>query len=193
VDVGVEQGDQRGRAGHHTDLPAGALLEGALVAVAAAVGPFLAGVGLGAFDVQFAPAPRGQRQVVLGEADRFLGSQRGVVQAAEEGDQPPAAALLADGVEQRANLLLAVGAAAAIAQTGIPASRQAIAYAIFAIIGTLGVGAPVGLYFAMGKRSADRLGRLKDWMGHNNAVIMAVLCLVIGMKLLGDGVGGLSS
>ena len=91
------------------------------------------------------------------------------------------------------NLLLAVGAAAAIAQTGIPASRQAIAYAIFAVIGTLGVGAPVSLYFATGERSADLLGRLKDWMGHNNAVIMAVLCLIIGMKLLGDAVGGLLS
>jgi hypothetical protein len=33
--------------------------------------------------------------------------------------------------------------------------------------------------------------RLKDWMGHNNAVIMAVLCLVIAMKLVGDGLSGL--
>jgi hypothetical protein len=41
---------------------------------------------------------------VLGEADRFLGSEGGVVEAAEERDQPPAAALLADGVEQRAGL-----------------------------------------------------------------------------------------
>jgi hypothetical protein len=49
--------------------------------------------------VQLAPAPLGKRQVLLGEADRFLGSQGGVVQAAEERDQPPAAPLLADGVE----------------------------------------------------------------------------------------------
>jgi Sap-like sulfolipid-1-addressing protein len=91
------------------------------------------------------------------------------------------------------NLLLAVGGAAAIAQTGIPASQQAIAYAVFAVIGTLGVGAPVGIYFAMGKRSAELLERLKDWMGHNNTVITAVLCLVIGVKLLGDALSGLSS
>jgi hypothetical protein len=89
------------------------------------------------------------------------------------------------------NLLLAVGGAAAIAQTGIPGSQQAVAYAVFAIVGTLGVGAPVVFYFAMGKRSAELLGRLKDWMSHNNAVIMAVLCLVIGVKLLGDGLSGL--
>jgi hypothetical protein len=30
-------------------------------------------------------------------------------------------------------------------------------------------------------------------MAHNNAVIMAVLCLVIGAKLVGDAIGGLSS
>lgn len=90
------------------------------------------------------------------------------------------------------NLLLAVGAAATIAQTGIAGGQQAVAYAVFAVIGTLGVAAPVVIYFAMGKRSAELLGRLKDWMAHNNAVIMAVLCLVIGVKLLGDAIGGLA-
>src|SRR5215218_331857 len=90
------------------------------------------------------------------------------------------------------NLLLAVGAAAAIAQLGIPGGQQAVAYAVFAVIGTLGVGAPVVLYFATGTRSAELLGRLKDWMAHNNAVIMAVLCLVIGVKLVGDALSGLT-
>jgi hypothetical protein len=90
------------------------------------------------------------------------------------------------------NLLLAIGGAAAIAQTGIAGGQQVIAYAVFAVIGTLGVAAPVVIYFAMGRRSAEVLGRLKDWMGHNNAVIMAVLCLVIGMKLIGDAISGLT-
>jgi hypothetical protein len=91
------------------------------------------------------------------------------------------------------NLLLTVGGAAAIDQTGIPGGQQAIAYAVVAIVGTLGVSAPLGLYFAMGKRSAELLGRLKDWIGQNNAVILSVLCLVIGMKLLGDALSRLSS
>jgi Sap, sulfolipid-1-addressing protein len=90
------------------------------------------------------------------------------------------------------NLLLAIGGAAAIAQTGIAGGQQVIAYAVFAVIGTLGVAAPVVIYFAMGRRSAEVLGRLKDWMGHNNAVIMSVLCLVIGMKLIGDAISGLT-
>ena len=91
------------------------------------------------------------------------------------------------------NLLLAVGGAAAIAQTGIAGGQQAVAYAIFALIGTVGVGAPVVIYFAMGERSQALLGRLKDWMDHNNAVIMSVLCLVIGAKVIGSGIAGLSA
>ncbi len=90
------------------------------------------------------------------------------------------------------NLLLAVAAAAAIAQTGIPGGEQAVAYAVFALIGTIGVGAPVVVYFTMGDRASRILDRLKGWMGQNNAVIMAVLCLVIGAKLIGDGIAGLS-
>ena len=35
------------------------------------------------------------------------------------------------------------------------------------------------------------LDELKAWMGAHNAAIMAVLCLVIGAKLIGDGISGL--
>ena len=91
------------------------------------------------------------------------------------------------------NLLLVIGGAAAIAQTGISGTEQAIAYVIFVLIGTIGVGAPVVIYLSVGPRAAATLGRIKDWMGHNNAVIMAVLCLVIGMKLVGDGISGLTN
>jgi hypothetical protein len=57
------------------------------------------------------------------------------------------------------NLLLAVSGAATIAQTGISGAQQAVAYLVFALIGTLGVGIPVGIYFAMGKRSEKLLER----------------------------------
>ena len=90
------------------------------------------------------------------------------------------------------NLVLAVAAAAAISQTGIPGGEQAIAYAGFAIIGTIGVAAPVVIYFGLGDRAGPILERLRAWMGHHNAAIMTVLCLVIGAKLIGDGIAGLS-
>jgi hypothetical protein len=91
------------------------------------------------------------------------------------------------------NLLLVAAAAAAIAQTGISGGEQAIAYLVFALVGTLGVGTPVGIYFVMGARSEKPLSELKDWMAQNNAVIMAVICLIIGVKLIGDAIGGLAA
>ena len=91
------------------------------------------------------------------------------------------------------NLILAIGAAVAIAQTGLPGSEQAIAYAVFALIGIVGVGAPVVIYFSLGERAGPILDRLKAWMASNNGAIMAVICLVIGAKLLGDALAGFSS
>jgi threonine/homoserine/homoserine lactone efflux protein len=89
------------------------------------------------------------------------------------------------------NLLLTVGAAAAIAQTGAETGEQAVALAVFVLVGTLGPGAPVAIYFALGDRARSMLEGLKGWMGAHNAAIMAVLCLVIGAKLIGDGISGL--
>lgn len=90
------------------------------------------------------------------------------------------------------NLLLIVAGVTAIAQTGISAGEQAVALAAFVVIASIGVGAPVLLYFALGDRSRAPLERLKTWMGHNNTVIMAVLLLIIGMKLIGDALAGFS-
>ena len=103
-----------------------------------------------------------------------------------------AAGVVLGGVRPR-SLLLAVGGAVAIAQTGIAAGQQAIAYAVFAVVATLGVGAPVVIYLVMGTRSAELLSRFKGWMRRHNAVILAVVLLVIGVTLIGDGIGGLPS
>lgn len=91
------------------------------------------------------------------------------------------------------NTLLAVSAAATIAQSGIAGGEQAVAYAVFAVIGTVGVAAPVVIYVAMGERAKAILDRLQGWMAHNNAVIMAVLCLAIGVKLVGQAVSGFAA
>jgi len=123
--------------------------------------------------------PRGDAQPALPSwmktIDRFTTGRSLAMGAALSGVNPK-------------NLLLAAAAGAAIAQTGIPAGEQAIAYAVFVVIGTLGPGMPVAIYFAMGDRSREILGGLRDWMARHNAAIMTVLMLVIGVKLLGDGI-----
>jgi Sap, sulfolipid-1-addressing protein len=77
-------------------------------------------------------------------------------------------------------------------QTGIAGGQQALACLVFAVIATIGVGIPVVIYFATGKRSEDVLGKLKDCMAPHNAAIMSVLCLIIGAKPIGDAIGALT-
>ncbi len=89
------------------------------------------------------------------------------------------------------NLVLALGAAAGIVSSGLSTTDEAIVYTVFALVATIGVATPVVIFFALGKRAGPILESIKTWMGHNNAVIMAVLCLVIGVKLIGDGIAGL--
>ncbi len=93
---------------------------------------------------------------------------------------------------QPKNLLLVVGAATAIAQTGAGAAGQAVALAVFTVIATLGVGAPVAIDLLMGDRASKILGELHDWMARENATIMSVLCLIIGAKLIGDAISALA-
>jgi threonine/homoserine/homoserine lactone efflux protein len=97
---------------------------------------------------------------------------------------------LLSGVNPK-NLVLTVGAAAAIAQTGIPAGEQGVALAVFIVVATLGPGIPVAIYFAMGDRAERLLEELKGWMAAHNAAIMAVLSLLIAVKLIGDGITAL--
>lgn len=104
---------------------------------------------------------------------------------------PPKAAGLAAllGAVNPKNLLLAVSGGAAIASAAAGDTGASIGAAlVFAAIASLGVAAPVVVYLAAGERAAEILEELKTWMIQHNAAIMAVLLLVIGAKLVGDGI-----
>ncbi len=91
------------------------------------------------------------------------------------------------------NLLLIVGGAAAVAQLGLSTGDEAVAWIVFTVIASIGVGVPVVIYFVMGDGAAALLNELKTWMARNNSVIMATLCLIIGVKLVGDAITGFAS
>jgi Sap, sulfolipid-1-addressing protein len=91
------------------------------------------------------------------------------------------------------NLLLIVGGTAALAQFGLATGDETVSWIVFTVIASIGVGAPAAIYFAMGDRAAKILDELKTWMGRNNVAVMAVLCLIIGVKLVGDAITGLSA
>jgi hypothetical protein len=90
------------------------------------------------------------------------------------------------------NALLVIGAAAAVAQTGASTCTQIIGLAVFAVIGSLGVGVPVAIYFGTGERSEQILDGLRDWVARNNNTIIPVMCVVVGVKLIADGIGSLA-
>jgi threonine/homoserine/homoserine lactone efflux protein len=91
------------------------------------------------------------------------------------------------------NLILTVSAAGAIAQTGISAGDQAVALAIYVLIGTAAIAVPVGIYFALGVRGTHILVGLRTWMARENATIMIVLYVLIAAKLIGDAITGFTS
>jgi threonine/homoserine/homoserine lactone efflux protein len=91
------------------------------------------------------------------------------------------------------NLILIVAAATAIAETGASTGAQAVAMLVFVLVGTLGAGIPVLLYLMQGERARGRLDGIRDWMVRHNGAVVAVLCIVIGAKLIGEAISGFSA
>jgi threonine/homoserine/homoserine lactone efflux protein len=87
------------------------------------------------------------------------------------------------------NVPLTIAAAASIGSAGLPVGQQIASLAVFVIIASLGLLAPLGVSLVMGERAKSMLGGWRDWAARHNAAVMAVLFFVLGMKLLGDGIG----
>ena len=91
------------------------------------------------------------------------------------------------------NLLLIAGAMVGVAQLDLPVGDEAAGVVVFVLIAISTVAAPVIVYRVAGERAQHVLDEMKIWLGQNNAVVMAVLLLVIGVVLLGKGISGLSA
>jgi threonine/homoserine/homoserine lactone efflux protein len=90
------------------------------------------------------------------------------------------------------NLALTVAAAASISQAGLSGGGDVVAVAVFVVIGSVTVAGPVIVYLVARERSARSLASIKDFMAAHNAVIMMVVLLVLGAKLLGNGIATLT-
>ena len=87
---------------------------------------------------------------------------------------------------------LAVAAGAALAQAGLSTGGDVAGVVVFVAIGSLTVAGPVLAYLFAGERAERVLVEIKEFMIDHNAVIMAVVCLVLAAKLIGTGLGGLT-
>jgi hypothetical protein len=59
---------------------------------------------------------------------------------------------------------------------------------VFTVIAAASVAIPVIAYLVAAKRMAAPLESLRTWLVQNNATVMAVLLLVIGVVIIGKGI-----
>jgi len=90
------------------------------------------------------------------------------------------------------NIALTISAAASISAAGLDSSEEFIVLGVFVLISSVTVLAPVIWYFVSPESAQVQLGVIKDWLVVNANTVMTVLFLVLGAKMLGDGIAGLS-
>lgn len=91
------------------------------------------------------------------------------------------------------NLLLAAAGGAAIAAVDLGTGPATVSILVFTLLAASTVVVPALGYLFAGARLDSTLTSAKDWLMANNAAVMAVLFVVFGTSLLGDGIQILSS
>jgi threonine/homoserine/homoserine lactone efflux protein len=86
------------------------------------------------------------------------------------------------------NLLMAVSAGLIVGGASLALSEASVVIIIFVLLAGSTVIIPVIGYLVAAARLAEPLDRLREWLVDNNAVIMAVLLLVIGVSVIGKGI-----
>ena len=85
------------------------------------------------------------------------------------------------------NLLLAIAAGVIVGGAGLTIGQLAVVIILFVLLAASTVLVPVFGYLIASARLAGSLDKLRQWLVDNNAVIMAVLLLVLGVALIGKG------
>ncbi len=87
------------------------------------------------------------------------------------------------------NLLMAIAAGVIIGTGGLTVGEGAVVILVFVLIAASTVAVPVVAYLVASKRMAAPLEALRGWLVQNNATVMALLLLVIGVVVIGKGIG----
>jgi hypothetical protein len=87
------------------------------------------------------------------------------------------------------NIAVAMGAAVAISTAGLPGVQQAVVILVYVVLASVGVAAPIVAVLALGDRSSAVLESWKTWLSRNNAVMLAVIYLLLGALLIGNNLG----
>lgn len=91
------------------------------------------------------------------------------------------------------NLIMCLGAGTTIAAAHLTGPQETVAVLVYTVIAGCTVAVPVIGYLAAKTKMATPLTILRAWLTQNNATVMAVLLLVIGVVLIGKGIGALTA
>jgi threonine/homoserine/homoserine lactone efflux protein len=86
------------------------------------------------------------------------------------------------------NLLLGASAGVIIGSAGLAITSTVVVVLVFTLIAAVSVAVPVIGYLLAAKAMAGPLESLRGWLVHNNAMVMSVLLLVIGVTVVGKGI-----
>ncbi len=90
------------------------------------------------------------------------------------------------------NLGLAMATGATISAASLGFADEIVVVAVWITLASITIIAPVAFYLAAGERAEPALTSMKAWLLANNATVMTVLFLVLGAKVLGDGISVLA-
>ena len=85
------------------------------------------------------------------------------------------------------NLGLTLAAATTIGSAGLNTTEELITLGVYVLIASVTIIVPVATYLILGDRADEPLTEAREWLLANNNTVMFVLFLVLGFKVLGDG------
>jgi Sap, sulfolipid-1-addressing protein len=83
------------------------------------------------------------------------------------------------------NVALLISAAVDYAQASLSTVQLAVVVTVFAVIGSLLIFLPIVLVHLARKSSAKLFGRMRPWLVAYNALILAVICFIAAVAMLG--------
>ncbi|MCX4546975.1 GAP family protein [Streptomyces sp. NBC_01565] len=98
--------------------------------------------------------------------------------------------LLLSGANPK-NLVLTASAATSIVETGAHDGDLIVAVTVFVLVGSCTVLGAVIIHLLGGQRAASFLESVRQFMITNSAVITAIVLLLLGASILGEGLSGL--
>lgn len=88
-------------------------------------------------------------------------------------------------------IAFAAGAGLTIGGAMLGAGEMVVTGVVFVVIASIGVGVPVVAVLIGGDRMQPVLAESREWLVRNNAIVLAIVLLVLGSVMIGSGLSGL--